>query len=65
MRLYNTIELLGDVDVDEDMDAFDAMTLADVLLEIDLDPRHRCAADLIGDENLNGLDLQTLVVALQ
>jgi len=64
VRQYNTIELLGDINDDEDVDSADATILADVLVGMDSDPRHVCASDLNGDGLLNGLDVQVMVGAL-
>jgi hypothetical protein len=55
---------LGDVNCDGMVNVADAQALADVLVEADTDPCHVAAADVSGDAQLTGHDVQSLVDVL-
>ncbi len=48
----------GDVNGDSNIDGRDIQTFVDVLLDTDLDPTHRCAADIdgLGGPTIEDLD---------
>jgi len=54
----------GDLNADGVVDTLDAEILAAVLVGADVDPLHVCMADVNGDGNMNGLDVQALVLSL-
>ncbi|MFO0973859.1 MAG: dockerin type I domain-containing protein [Phycisphaerae bacterium] len=64
VRQIASIELLGDIDDDGDVDATDAALLADVLAGLDTNADHVLLSDLNCDGSPNGLDVQVMAKRL-
>ena len=57
--------LLGDLDLDGDVDSEDVEICLQVMLDYEQDPEIWRRADLNRDGSVNALDLQSLVIAMQ
>jgi hypothetical protein len=64
VRQIASIEILGDLDDDGDVDAADASLFADVLTGIDTDADRAALSDLNCDGAANGLDIQRMAERL-
>lgn len=58
------VAVAGDVDGSRALDAGDIPAFASVLLGLDSDPHHRCAADVDGVSGVDGRDVQAFVALL-
>lgn len=64
VRQIASIEILGDIDDDGDVDAVDAAMFVDVLTGVDVDVDRTRLSDLNCDAAANGLDIQVMAARL-